>query len=271
MSRLRPGPVALRVCVAVIGVLMIAPTIIIVVASFGSTRSLAFPPEGISTQWYENFFTDAWLPTAKSSLQIAVLTVLLATPLGTMAALGVARSRVPGIRVLQALFIAPMIIPTVILGIGLFQVFSTWRITGSMLGLVLAHTALALPFVFVTVGASLQTVDPALERAAANLGANPLRTFVQITLPLILPGVLSGALFAFVTSLDEVVVAIFLTSPQVTTLPVQIFATLQNYLDPTVAAISTLLLLVTLVVLLVTAVVDRARKTRGGDSPGALR
>jgi putative spermidine/putrescine transport system permease protein len=160
----------------------------------------------------------------------------------------------------QALFVAPMIVPTVILGIGVFQVFGGWHITGSLLGLVLAHTALALPFVVVTVGASLQTVDPVLERAAANLGAGPVATFARITLPLILPGVLTGALFAFVTSLDEVVVAIFLTSPTVTTLPVQIFATLQNFLDPTVAAISTMLLAVTVIVLVGSAFMTRKQE-----------
>jgi putative spermidine/putrescine transport system permease protein len=228
---------------------LIAPTIVVVGSSFGATRSLAFPPKGFSTRWYENFFTDAWLPTAGTSLKVAVLAALLATVLGTMGALGVVRGRFPGRQAVQALFVAPMIVPTVILGIGVFQVFGGWHITGSLLGLVLAHTALALPFVVVTVGASLQTVDPVLERAAANLGAGPVATFARITLPLILPGVLTGALFAFVTSLDEVVVAIFLTSPTVTTLPVQIFATLQNFLDPTVAAISTMLLAVTVIVL----------------------
>jgi putative spermidine/putrescine transport system permease protein len=249
-----------RVLYAIAGVViffLIAPTVIVATASFGSTRSLAFPPKGLSSRWYENFFTEAWLPTAATSLKVAVLAAVLATVLGTMAALGVVRGRFPGRQVVQALFVAPMIVPTVILAIGVFQVFGRWHITGSVLGLVLAHTALALPFVVVTVGASLQTVDPVLERAAANLGAGPVATFVRVTLPLILPGVLTGALFAFVTSLDEVVVAIFLTSPTVTTLPVQIFATLQNFLDPTVAAISTMLLAVTVLVLLGSAALTR--------------
>jgi putative spermidine/putrescine transport system permease protein len=270
MRRGRLGRTALWAVAAVVVVLLTAPTLIVVISSFGSTRSLAFPPKGLSAHWYENFFTDAWLPTAMTSLQVAALSAVLATVLGTMAAFGIIRGRFPGRQFVQAVFLAPMIVPTVILGIGIFQVFGRWHITGSVFGLVLAHTALAIPFVVVTVGAGLRTVDPIYERAAANLGAGPLRTFVRITLPLILPGVLTGALFAFVTSLDEVVVAIFLTSPQVTTLPVQIFSTLQNFLDPTVAAISTILLAITVVVLLGAALVRRRRDVVRAQPSGAL-
>jgi putative spermidine/putrescine transport system permease protein len=257
MRRRSIGRVALIALAALVVFFLVAPTVVVLVSSFGSTRSLAFPPKGLSLRWYDNFFTDAWLPTAGTSLKVAALTTVLATILGTMAALGVVRGRFPGRQVVYSLFLAPMIVPTVILAIGVFQVFGRWHITGSVLSLVLAHTALALPFVVVTVSASLRTVDPTLERAAANLGAHPIATFARVTLPLILPGVLTGALFAFVTSFDEVVVAIFLTSPQVTTLPVQIFATLQNFLDPTVAAISSMLLCLTLLVLLGSAAIAR--------------
>jgi putative spermidine/putrescine transport system permease protein len=270
VRRGRRGRTALGVIAALVIVLLTAPTLVVVISSFGSTRSLAFPPKGLSTQWYENFFTDAWLPTAMTSLQVASLSAVLASILGTMAAFGVIRGRFPGRQFVQAVFLAPMIVPTVIVGIGVFQVFGRWHITGSVLGLVLAHTALALPFVVVTVGASLQTVDPVFERAAANLGASPIRTFLKITLPLILPGVLTGALFAFVTSLDEVVVAIFLTSPQVTTLPVQIFSTLQNFLDPTVAAISTILIAITVLVLLGSALARRRRAVVRAEPSGVL-
>jgi putative spermidine/putrescine transport system permease protein len=257
MRRSRRARGALVGLAALVIFFLVAPTLVIIASSFGATRSLSFPPKGLSLRWYENFFTDAWLPTAATSLKIAVLTTLLATILGTMGALGVVRGRFPGRQLVRALFVAPMIVPTVIVGIGLFEVFGRWHLTGSILGLVLAHTALALPFVVVVVGASLQTVDPALERAAANLGAGPIKTFAQITLPLIRTGVVTGAVFAFVTSLDEVVVAIFLTSPTVMTLPVQIFSTLQNYLDPTVAAISAMLFVVTILVLIGAGVVRR--------------
>jgi putative spermidine/putrescine transport system permease protein len=261
MRRSRRSRGVLVVVAALVVFFLIAPTVIIIASSLGGTRSLAFPPKHLSLHWYRNFFTDAWLPTAVTSLKIAAITAVCATVLGTMAALSVVRGRFPGRQLLQALFIAPLIVPTVILGVGLFEVFGRWHITGSILGLVLAHTALAIPFVMVTVGASLRTIDPTLERAAANLGASPVRTFMKVTLPLMLPGVAMGALFAFITSLDEVVVAIFLTSPTVMTLPVQIFATLQNFLDPTVAAISAMLFLVTVLVL-VGAGASRRREER---------
>jgi putative spermidine/putrescine transport system permease protein len=251
------GRVALYVVVGMVVVLLIAPTLVVGIASLGDTRSLAFPPKGLSGRWYEAFFTDEWLPTAWNSLKIAVLTAALATLLGTMAAFGIVRGRFRGQSVVSAFLLAPLIVPTVIVGIGLFQVFGDWRLSGTTLGLVLAHSALALPFVVATVGASLRTVDPILERAAANLGAGPVSTLRQVTLPLILPGILTGALFAFVVSLDEIVVAIFLTSPTLTTLPVQIFATLQSFLDPTVAAISTMLLGVTALALIGSALFSR--------------
>lgn len=257
------GKVVLGAIVGAVIVLQMAPTLVVAVASFGDTRSLAFPPKGLSGRWYESFFTEDWLPTAWTSLRIAALTALLATVLGTMAAFGVVRGRFPGRSIVGGLFLAPLIVPTVIVGIGLFEVFGRWRLAGTTLGLVLAHTALALPFVVATVGAGLRTVDPALERAAANLGAGPVMTFRKITLPLILPAVLTGALFAFVVSLDEIVIAIFLTSPTLTTLPVQIFATLQSFLDPTVAAISTMLLAVTAVALLGSALLERRRRVIG--------
>jgi putative spermidine/putrescine transport system permease protein len=234
--------------VALVVVLLTAPTLIVVVSSFGATRALSFPPKGFSFEWYRTFFGDPWLPTAITSLKVACLATILATALGTMGALSVVRGKLAGRQLIQIVFLAPMVVPTVIFGVGAFQVASQWHLT-STLSMVLAHTVLGLPFVFVTVGAALQTVDPVYERAARSLGAGPVKTFVRITMPLILPGVLTGAVFAFVTSLDEVVVAIFLTSPTVTTLPVQMWSTLQNSLDPTVAAISTMLLAVTLVVI----------------------
>jgi putative spermidine/putrescine transport system permease protein len=221
-----------------------------VATSFGSTRSLAFPPKGFSLHWYGNFFTGQWLQPTLTSLKIALLASVVATVMGTLGALGVVRGRFPGQQAVQALFLAPLIVPTVVVAIGIYSVFSRWRLTGTVAGLVMAHSALGIPFVVATVSASLRTVDPTLERAAATLGANRLKVFWRITLPLILPGLLAGALFAFVTSLDEVVVAIFLTTPTLVTLPVQIWSTLQDFLDPTIAAISGMLLAITVIALI---------------------
>lgn len=247
------------VCFAVlVATFLVAPTVLVIVMSFGSTRFLSFPPEDFSLVWYRNFFENkSWLDPAFTSLKVGGLTALSATVLGTMAALGVVRGRFPGRRIMHALLLAPLIVPVVIVAIGLFLVFNRWQLTGSMLGLVIGHTVLAIPFVVLTVGASLRTVDPAYERAAASLGAGPFSTFARITLPLILPGVLVGALFAFAISLDEVVVAIFLTTPDVRTLPVQMWSTVRDFIDPTMAAITSMMLVVTLLILLGSLLLNR--------------
>ena len=174
-----------------------------------------------------------------------------------MAALGLTRGRFPGRAIVNGLMLTPLIVPVVIIAIGMFSLFVQWRIAGSLLGLVIAHTALALPFVIVNVGTSLRTMDRNLELAAANLGADPRRSFLHITLPLILPGVLAGAIFSFITSWDEVVVAIFMTSARYRTLPVEMWEQVRQVVDPTVAAVATIVLAVTTTVLLLAFVVRR--------------
>jgi putative spermidine/putrescine transport system permease protein len=191
-----------------------------------------------------------------------VLTAGLATLLGTLAALGITRGRFPGRTLVNALTLSPLIVPVVIIAIGMFSLFVQWRISGSLVGLVLAHTALALPFVIVNVATSLRTMDRNLELAAANLGATPARSFLRITLPIIFPGVLAGAIFAFITSWDEVVVAIFLTSARFRTLPVEMWEQVRQVVDPTVAAVATTLLVVTTGLLLLLLVVRRQAPAR---------
>jgi putative spermidine/putrescine transport system permease protein len=237
---------------------LMAPTLVVVPMSFTASNALTFPPEGLSTRWYEKMLTDPqWSTGFVNSAQVAVLTALLATVLGTLAALGTVRGRFPGRSAIQALILSPLIVPVIIIAIGMFSVFVRWRITGSVLGLVLAHTALALPFVMVNVATSLRTVDRNLELAAQSLGAGPVRTFRRTTLPLILPGVLAGGLFAFITSWDEVVVAIFLSSARFRTLPAEMWEQVRQVVDPTVAAVSTTLLVVTTTILAVAFVVRR--------------
>ncbi len=236
----------LRIFGALTVFFLIAPTLIIIPMSFSSGRTLKFPPPGYSLRWYENLFTSSlWTGAAVASLQVALLTAICATVLGIVTTLALTRGKFPAQGLVQSLVLAPLIIPLVIIAIGMFAVFVRWHIAGSMLSLVLAHTVLALPFVVVTVMASLRTVDRNLELAAANLGANPLRTFWYITLPLITPGALAGALFAFITSWDEIVVAIFLTSPQLRTLPVVMWNQVRTEVDPTIAAAATVLTVIT--------------------------
>lgn len=231
---------------ALMVVFLVGPTLVLVPLSFSSGRTMQFPPPGFSFRWYENMLTSpVWSSSIVVSFQIAVLTAILASVLGTLAAFGLVRGRFPGQSVANAVMLSPMIVPVVIVAIGMFAVFVSWRLAGSALALIVAHTVLALPYVVVNVGASLRTVDRTLEAASMNLGAGPLRTFRYVTLPLILPGVLAGGLFAFIVSWDEVVVAIFLSSPYLQTLPVVIWSQINETVDPTVAAVATLLTLAT--------------------------
>jgi putative spermidine/putrescine transport system permease protein len=241
----RSRGVLVAVC-ALIGVWLLAPMLVVLPMSLTDRRSLSFPPSGWSFEWYRNFFSDdQWYGALLTSLQIAVLVTIVATVLGTASAFALVRGRFPGKGAINALLLAPLVVPVVIVAIAVFAVYLRWRLSGKVLGFVLAHTALAIPFVIITVTSSLRTFDVRLELAAANLGANAWTTFRRVTLPLILPGVLSGALFAFITSFDEVVVALFLQSPDVRTLPVQMFTSVTREVDPTIAAASTMILFLT--------------------------
>ncbi|HSL33204.1 MAG TPA: ABC transporter permease [Candidatus Limnocylindrales bacterium] len=256
-----------RILMAALGGLtvfyLLAPTLVIVPMSFTEARILSFPPEGFSFQWYERMLSDRqWSSGMVNSLQTAVLTAVIATVLGTLAALGLARGRFPGRGFVNGLVLTPLIVPVVIIAIGMFGLFVQWRISGSIVGLVAAHTALALPFVVVSVSTSLLTIDRNLELAAANLGADPRRVFTRITLPIILPGVLAGAIFSFITSWDEVVIAIFLTSARFRTLPVEMWEQVRQVVDPTVAAVATTLFAVTTTLFVVLLVVRRQAPAR---------
>ena len=242
---------------------LMAPTLVVVPMSFTASNSLTFPPEGFSTRWYEKMVTDPqWSTGFFNSAQVAFLTAILATSLGTLAALGTVRGQFPGRGAINGLILSPLIVPVIIIAIGMFSVFVRWKIAGSLPGLVLAHTALAVPFVVVNVATSLRTIDRNLELAAQSLGAGPIRTFRRITLPLILPGVLAGGLFAFITSWDEVVVSIFLTSARFRTLPVEMWEQVRQVVDPTVAAVATTLLAVTTTLLFLAFVARRQAPAR---------
>ena len=229
-----------------IAIWLVAPTLIIIPMSFAGKKSLVFPPQGFSLQWYENFFTNPqWFGSLIVSTKVAVMVSVVSTVIGTMAAIGIERMRGRAAGIIRAVLITPMIVPGVVLAVGIYAVYLDTRLVGTWTGYVLAHTLLAIPFVVIAVGANLAVFDERLETAAASLGASRLTTFYTITLPLILPGILSGALFAFVTSFDEVIVSLFITSPQLKTLPVQIFSSMTRDADPTVAAVGSLIFLAT--------------------------
>jgi putative spermidine/putrescine transport system permease protein len=251
----------LHAAVAGIAVFLVAPSLLVAAMSISSSNTLAFPPEGFSWRWYEDFFGNPmWLNAARTSLIVALLTVVLSSVLGTLAAFGLVRGRYPGRGFINALIVSPMIVPVVVLSIGFYFAFARLGLVGSYAGLVLAHSVLALPFVIVTVSASLRGLDQNLELAAQGLGAPPWRMFMRITLPLILPGVAAGAVFAFIISWDEVVVALFLTSPIIRTLPVVMWSQVRAEISPTIAAVATILMAISMLALLSMFVLRRSER-----------
>ena len=217
------------------------PVAIIAAVSFSSASYLAFPPPGFGLRWYAAYLgSREWLASTWLSLAVAACVVALATPLGTLAALGLARLPKPARALVGGLILSPLIVPGVVAAIGIYYVFARYRLVGTPLGLVLAHTCLAVPFVVTSVGASLAGFDRRLEQAALGLGATPLRAFRQVTLPLIRPGVLGGALFAFLVSFDELIVALFLSGSGAITLPRRMWDDPRFAIDPTIAVVSTL-------------------------------
>jgi len=261
-----------------VAAVVLAPILVVVPMSFTNSSTLAFPPHGFSFRWYEELLTNPqWTQRIPVSLETALATSLLATGLGTMAALGVTRGTFPGRGWLTALFLAPLVVPIIDLAVGDYFVWAVgWQagplqfgggLAGTVPGLVLAHTVLAFPFPFITVSTALSGVDRTLELAAAGLGANPWRTFRRVTMPLIGTGMMTGAVFAFLTSWDEVVVASFLASPRVSTVPVQIFTELRQSYDPAAAAISTVLLAAAVVLVgLLTLIPMLARRADRGPA-----
>jgi putative spermidine/putrescine transport system permease protein len=260
----------LRLYAGAMLVFLVAPVLVVLPLSFTSGQLLVFPLPGWSLQWYRDFFGNpVWTSALWNSFAIGGVTTVLATALGTAAAVGLhgARSRWTG--AILALLVTPLAVPVVIVAVATFYFFASFKLVGTFLGLVLAHTVLALPFVVVTASATLQGFDPNLTRAAASLGAPPWRAFRTVTLPIIAPGVISGALFAFVTSFDELVVAIFLSSPQLRTLPRQIFSGVSENISPTITAAAVVLLLVSLVLMAAMEALRRRseRLRRAPESP----
>ena len=242
----------LRICVIVVAVLLLGPTLVVIPMSFSAGETFQFPPSDWSLRWYVEFFSSAqWMNSLVTSIQIGLLVAVFATILGVGAALALDRTLWRGRGAFRAAMMAPMIVPSIVVAIAIYMVFLKWHLNGTAIGFVLAHTVLAVPFVITTVGASLAGYDRTVETASSSLGANALTTFIRVTLPLLLPGVASGFVFAFVTSLDEVVIALFLQTPNIRTLPVQMYDSITLEIDPTISAASSLIVVATTVVLLI--------------------
>ena len=252
--------VGLRAWVVGVAILLLAPTLVVIPMSLGAGESFAFPPKHWSTHWYHEFFTSSqWMASLRSSIEIGILAAALATTLGVVAALGLDRARFPGRSALQSAMMAPIIVPGIVVAVAIYGVFLRWHLNGTVTGFVLAHTVLGMPFVIALASTSLAGYDRTVELAAASLGASPLTTVRRITIPLLAPGILSGFVFAFATSLDEVVVALFLQTPDVRTLPVQMYIAVTAELDPTVAAASSVIVLASTLMLLVPLMLRRQR------------
>ncbi|MEV0186557.1 ABC transporter permease [Streptomyces sp. NPDC050625] len=248
---------------AVVGlVILIVPTLIVIPISFGGHASFHFPPEQWSTRWYERLVEEPrWRVAMLTSLAVALLSALVAAVVGTAAALGLRRIRrlaVGGL--VRGTLLVPLIVPEIVVAVGLYSVFLDLGLVGTWPGFVLAHCCLGVPLVVTTVSASLTSFDSNLERAAASLGAGPWSTVRKVTLPVVMPGLMSGALFAFILSLDNLVLSLFLQTPDLSTLPVLMWSSMTRDTDPTIAAAATVILLVTTVVL-VLAVVTVGRRT----------
>ena len=288
---------------------LIAPIVVVIPLSFNAEpyftftdKMLSLDPEGYSLRWYDTLLTfgmtapdaprgwswwvDAWqnakwVNAAKSSIIIGVFSTIVATVLGTLAALGLSRPEMPFRRIIMAVLISPMIVPIIITATGMFFFYSNpcaplgWiglepscgKLAGTYLGVILAHATLGIPFVIITVTATLIGFDQSLNRAAASLGANPRVTFFRVTMPLILPGVISGALFAFVTSFDEVVAVLFIAGPEQQTIPRQMWTGIREQISPAILAVATLLVIFSIALLTTVEVLRRRTERLRGVTP----
>lgn len=265
-----------RVLVGLILFFLIAPILTIIPLSFNAQdfftftpEMLAFDPEGYSLKHYRDFFgNEEWTVPLWNSLKIAPVATLISVSLGTLAAIGLSQSHVPGRQAIMAILISPMIVPLIISAAGMYFFYSRIGLQGTYWGVVLAHAALGIPFVIITVTATLVGFDRSLTRAAASMGADPVRTFFKVQMPLILPGVISGGLFAFITSFDEVVVVLFVGSANQQTLPWQMFTGLREQISPTILAAATVLISVSIILLVTLELLRRRSERLRGMSPG---
>jgi len=237
------------VCGAVL-LFLIAPILVIIPLSFNSVPFFSYPMPGLSLRWYAEFFlTSRWQGALQNSIFVAVSVTLLSTTLGTVAALCLSRPNFPWRAAVMGLLISPLIVPLVITAVALYFFYADVGLLNTFMGVILAHTSIATPFVVITVTATLKGFDHSLTRAAAGLGAPPISVFFKVTLPLILPGMISGALFAFGTSFDELVLVLFVGSVEQRTLPKVMFSGIREEISPTIIAAATILVLFSIAML----------------------
>lgn len=255
---------------------LILPILVIIPLSFNvepyftfTSGMLSFDPDAYSLKWYEDFINNTqWTHSVKNSFIIAIFATIFATVLGTLAALGLSKPHMPYRGLMMGVLISPMIVPLIISAAGMYFFYSNIGLDQTYLGIILAHTALGTPFVVITVTATLVGFDQSLVRASANLGATPTTTFFKVIMPLILPGVISGALFAFITSFDEVVVVLFLAGFEQRTIPRQMWSGIREQISPTILAVATILVFISIALLATLELLRRRSERLRGMSPG---
>lgn len=241
-------------------IFLVLPSLLIIPISFGGVGEITFPPRTFSLALYQQFFSDqSWWSAALQSFRVASLSMLLSLMLAIPAAYALARRQFWGAKALNMVLLSPILVPVIVIGLGFYLHFSALGIVGSTLGLVLAHTILVSPFVIISVTSGLKHIDPALERAATIMGASRARIFLKVVLPQIQPAIAVGALFAFLISFDEVVVAYFIAGPNTATLPVKMYSAIRWEISPVIAAVSTLLTALSLVFCVTIAFLQRKK------------
>ena len=275
----------LAICTLVL-FFLVAPLIAVIPISFSSSpflqftsEMLSFQPEAFSMRWYKLLIgdcsdpgittvcTDRWVRGAQNSLFIGIIATFLATTLGIMGALGLSRPHMPYRKVIMAIMISPLIVPLIITASGLFFFFAKFNLVATYTGLIFAHTVLGLPFVVITVTATLVGFDQNLTRAGASLGGSPFHNFFKIQMPLILPGVISGGLFAFITSFDEVVIVLFVGGPEQVTLPRQMWSGIRQEISPTILSAATILVIISILLLTTVELLRRRTERLRGVTP----
>jgi len=252
MRRRLTGATAAKALSVAVYVFLLAPLLVVVLASFNSADFLSFPPRGFSLRWYRALWeSEVWGDSFRLSLLLTAVVTPLALIIGTLAAYALVRYSFPGKGAMATLVMAPLVMPQIVLGIALLNYMSGLGLVGSLTGLILGHLVVTLPFTVRLVSISVHNLDPALERAAQNLGATPLQTFWRVTLPLLRPGIVAGAIFAAIISFGELAVTLLIAGARTTTLPLRIFNYTEYNFDPTINAVSTIFVVLALVLIIV--------------------
>lgn len=255
------GPWPTRVVVTFLYLFLLAPIFIVLLISIDTQSTMSFPPKGFSLQWYSKIWhNDAFMSGFKVSFIVAVGVALLASLVGVPAAVALSRYSFPGRAVLSGFFLSPLLVPAIVLGLALLLVLDPMNLTGTYQGLIIAHLGITAPYVIRTTSMSLMTLNQQCEEAARTLGASALTTFRKVTLPLVLPGVLAGFVISFIISFDEAVISLFVVAGDITTLPVEIFNYVETRTDPQIAALSVVLILISLAVVVILERVMGLRK-----------